>query len=159
MLLATSAAAVLLVPGGGASAAPLTSDLRLTSLSPISLQYGTTLRAKGTFTASRTLDDVVVRLEVGTTAFLSRSAITEAAADPPFTSAVIGADDDLKKVRGGQSEAFSIAVPAEDLPFSEAGVFPLRIVAVDASTGPSCPRQQLSCHGHPMGWASARAAC
>lgn len=135
LLLVASTAAVLLTPGQGASAAPLTTELRLTSLSPIALQDGTTLRAKGTFGSSRTLDDVVVRLEVGATAFISRSAITEAASDPPFTSAVIGADDDLGKVRSDQTESFSIAVSAEDLPFFEPGVFPLRIVAVDASTG------------------------
>ncbi|MCZ3387982.1 MAG: DUF6049 family protein [Actinomycetia bacterium] len=135
MLLATSAAAVLLIPGGGASAAPLTTELRLTTLSPISAQPGTTLRAKGTFTANRTLEDVAVRLEVGTTAFVSRSAITEAAANPPFTTAVSGADDDLNKVRRGTTEEFSIAVPTDDLPFDSPDVFPLRIVAVDAVTG------------------------
>ncbi|MCZ3387269.1 MAG: DUF6049 family protein, partial [Actinomycetia bacterium] len=132
---AASAAAVLVTPGGGASAAPLAAELRLTSLSPIALQYGTMLRAKGTFVANRNLDDVAIRLEVGTTAFLSRSAITEAAADPPFTTTVSGADDDLGRVRRGEVERFSIAVRADDLPLPGAGVFPLRIVALDATTG------------------------
>ena len=135
MLLAASVAAVLLTPGGGAAASPPTTQLQLTSLSPISAQPGTTLRAKGTFISNRNFDDVVVRLEVGTTAFVSRSAITEAAADPPLTTSISGAEDDLQKVRRDDLESFSIAVPADELPFYSSGVFPLRIVAVDGSTG------------------------
>jgi hypothetical protein len=134
-LLALSAAVLLLTPIGGASAAPLKTTLQLTSLTPVSPQGGTTVRAKGTFVSNRTLDDVVVRLQVGTTAFVSRSSIADAAADPPFTTPVPGAEDDLRKVRRGEREQFSIAVPAEDLPFTSAGVFPLSIVAVDAGTG------------------------
>lgn len=135
LLLAGSATVVLVAPAGDVSAAPLATELQLTSLSPISAQYGTTVRAKGTFVSNQTIDNVVVRLEVGTTAFYSRSGITEAAANPPYTTPVFGADDDLGKVRGGDSEQFRIAVPAEDLPFSYSGVYPLRIVAVNASTG------------------------
>ncbi len=135
LLLTLSAAALLLTPGGGASAEPLKSVVQLTSLTPISPQGGTTVRAKGTFVSNRTIDDVVVRLQVGTTAFVSRSSIADAAANPPFTSPVVGAEDDLRKVRRDEREQFSIAVPAEDLPFSAAGVFPLSIVAFDGSTG------------------------
>ena len=135
LLVGSTTAAVLLTPVGGVSAAPLTSELQLTELSPISAQPGTTLRAKGTFVTNRSLDNVVVRLEVGTTAFFSRSAITEAAANPPFTSAVSGAEDDLRKVKRGQVERFSIALPADELPFFSSGVYPMRIVAVDTATG------------------------
>lgn len=135
MLVALSAASLLLTSGGGAAAAPLRTELQLTSLTPISAQLGSTVRAKGTFASNKTIDSVVIRLEVGTTAFFSRSAITEAAANPPDTSAVFGAQDDLGKVRRGDREEFTVAVPADDLPFFNAGVFPLRIVAVDARTG------------------------
>ena len=135
MLVAASAAALLLTPGGDAAAAPLRTELQLTSLTPISAQPGTTVRAKGTFVSNKTIDSVVIRLEVGSTAFVSRSAITEAAANPPDTSAVFGAEDDLGKVRRGAREQFTVAVPADDLPLFSAGVFPLRVVAVDATTG------------------------
>ncbi len=135
LLLALSAAALLLTPGGGASAEPIKTSLQLTSLTPISPQGGSTVRVKGTFVSNRTLDDVVVRLQVGTTAFVSRISIADAASNPPFTTPVPGAEDDLRKVRRGQQEKFSIAVPAEALPFSAAGVFPLSVVAVDGQSG------------------------
>ena len=72
VLLAGAAAAVGLA-ATPALGAPLQADLRLTALSPVTVQPGGTLRTSGTFTTNRTLTDVVVRLEVGTTAFLSRS--------------------------------------------------------------------------------------
>lgn len=135
MLVTASAVALLLAPGGDAAAAPLRAELELTSLTPISARLDSTIRAKGTFVANQTIDSVVIRLEVGSTAFFSRSSITEAAANPPETSTVFGADDDLGKVRRGDREQFTVAVPADELPFYSAGVFPLRIVAVDATTG------------------------
>lgn len=134
MLLVGLAAALLVTPGG-AVAAPLKTTLQLTSLTPLSPQGDDTLRAKGTFVSNRTIDDVVIRLEVGTTPFVSRSSITEAAASPPFTSAIPGAQDDLRKVRRGDREQFTVAVPVDSLPIAFAGVYPLRVVAVDASTG------------------------
>jgi hypothetical protein len=134
VLLVGSAAALLVTPGG-AVAAPMKTTLQLTSLTPLSPQGDDTLRAKGTFVSNRTLDDVVIRLEVGTTPFVSRTSITEAAANPPFTTAVPGAEDDLRKVRRGQREQFTVAVPAGSLPIAFAGVYPLRVVAVDGATG------------------------
>ncbi|HUV47583.1 MAG TPA: DUF6049 family protein [Actinomycetes bacterium] len=134
VLLVGSAAALLVTPGG-AVAAPMKTTLQLTSLTPLSPQGDDTLRAKGTFVSNRTLDDVVIRLEVGTTPFVSRTSITEAAANPPFTTAVPGAEDDLRKVRRGQREQFTVAVPAGSLPIAFAGVYPLRVVAVDGDTG------------------------
>lgn len=134
LLLVSVAAAVGLTTTTAAAATPQT-ELRLTTLAPISLQPGGTLRASGTFSTNRTIDDVVVRLEVGTTAFLTRTAIAEAASTPPVTTAVFGATDELGKVRGDTTESFRIQVPTDDLPFFDAGVFPLRVVAVDAGTG------------------------
>ena len=118
----------------GAVAASLKTELRLTSFSPISVEDGRTVRATGTFTTNKNLDDVVVRLEVGGSAFISRSAISEAAAAPPYTSPVFDAVDDLRRVRKGETVGFKIAFPAENLPFSAAGVFPMRVVAIDGST-------------------------
>ena len=118
-----------------AAAAPLQTELRLTTLAPITVQAGGTLRTVGTFSTTRTLDDVVVRLEVGTTAFLSRAAITEAASTPPVTTPVFGATDELGKVRADSTRRFRIQVATDDLPFYGAGVFPLRVVAVDVPTG------------------------
>jgi Family of unknown function (DUF6049) len=120
---------------GPALAAPLQTELRLTTLAPITVEAGGTLRTVGTFSTSRTLDDVVVRLEVGTTAFLSRAAITEAASTPPVTTPVFGAADELGKVRADSTRRFRIQVATDDLPFYGAGVFPLRVVAVDVQTG------------------------
>jgi hypothetical protein len=134
VLLIAAVAPLVLAPTG-AGAAPLKTTLQLTSLTPLSPQGDDTLRAKGTFVANRTLADVVVRLEIGTTPFISRSSIAEAAANPPFTSPVAGAEDDLRKVRRGEREQFSIAVSVESLPIAFAGVYPLRVVAVDATTG------------------------
>ena len=134
MLMVALATPLLLSPGG-AVAAPLKTTLQLTSLTPLAPQGDDTLRAKGSFVSNRTLDDVVVRLEVGTTPFVSRSSITEAAADPPFTTALPGAEDDLRKVRRGEREQFTIAVAAGELPLAYAGVYPLRVVAVDGATG------------------------
>ncbi|MEO8106457.1 MAG: DUF6049 family protein [Actinomycetes bacterium] len=125
----------LLLSPSGAVAAPLKTTLQLTSLTPLAPQGEDTLRAKGTFVSNRTLDDVVVRLEIGTTPFVSRSSITEAAANPPFTTPVPGAEDDLRKVRRGEREQFTVAIPAEVLPLAFAGVYPLRVVAVDATSG------------------------
>jgi hypothetical protein len=99
------------------------------------VQPGDTFRAKGTFTTNRTLDDVLVRLEVSTTAFATRGAVTDAAANPPFTSPVSGAEDDLGRVRRGESETFNVRVAADDLPFFSAGVYGMRLVAVDPVTG------------------------
>lgn len=118
-----------------ALAAPLQTELRLTELAPITVQAGGTLRTVGTFSTNRTLDDVAVRLEVGTTAFLSRAAITEAASTPPVTTPVFGATDALGKVRADSTRRFRIQVATDDLPFYGAGVFPLRVVAVDVRTG------------------------
>ena len=125
-----------------ALAAPLQTELRLTTLAPITVQAGGTLRTIGTFSTSRTLDDVVVRLEVGTTAFLSRAAITEAASTPPVTTPVFGATDELGKVRADSTRRFRIQVATDDLPFYGAGVFPLRVVAVDVQTG-TVPQRDL----------------
>lgn len=134
LLLVALAPALLLTPSG-AEAAPLRTTLQLTALTPLAPQGDDTLRAKGTFVANRTLDDVVVRLQMGTTPFVSRTSIAEAAADPPFTSAVPGAEDDLGKVRRGVREQFTVAIKVDDLPFGFAGVYPLRVVAVDGSNG------------------------
>ena len=133
-IVATVVFAPLLVTGG-ASAAPLQTELRLTTFKPISVDYGKTVRASGTFTTNQTVDDVVVRFEVGGSAFVSRSAITEAASAPPYTSPVFGADDDLKKVRHGDTESFSIKFPSNDLPFDTPGVYPMKVVALNATTG------------------------
>jgi hypothetical protein len=135
LLLISITSTTLLTPlltSGGAAAAPLETELRLNSLSPISVQDGATVRASGSFTSNRTVDDVIVRFEVGNTPFSSRSSIAEAAANPPFTSAVFGADDDLRKVRKGDTEQFTIKFPAEDLPLSASGVYPIRVAAFDA---------------------------
>jgi hypothetical protein len=134
VLLVSAAIATLLAPVG-AAAAPLRAELSLSTLAPVSVQPGDTLRAQGAFTVNRTLDDVVVRLEVSTTAFATRGAVTDAAANPPFTVPVTGAEDDLGKVRRGASETFNVRVPADDLPFFSSGVYGMRVVAVDASTG------------------------
>lgn len=134
LLLVAVAPAVLLTPSG-AEAAPQRTTLQLTSLTPLAPQGDDIIRAKGTFASNRTIDGVVVRLEVGTTPFVSRSSITEAAANPPFTSALPGAEDDLRRVRRGEPGQFNVAVKADDLPFGFAGVYPLRIVAVDSASG------------------------
>lgn len=126
---------VPLVATDGANAAPLKAELNLTSFSPISVEDGKTVRASGTFTTNKNLADVVVQLEVGNTAFFSRSAVTEAASTPPFTSPVFDATDDLRRVRKGETVPFRIAFPAENLPFFDPGVFPMRIVASDGVTG------------------------
>ncbi len=136
LLLISITSTTLLTPllsSGGAAAAPVDTELRLTSFSPISVQDGATVRTSGSFTSSKTVDEVTVRFEVGTTPFTSRSSIAEAAANPPFTSAVFGADDDLRKVRRGDTEQFTIKFPAEDLLLAGSGVYPMRVVAVDAS--------------------------
>jgi hypothetical protein len=132
-----AAAAVLPLLAGSlsASAAPATAELRLTSFSPISIGYGQTVRASGTFTTTRAVDDVRVQFEIGGTAFIARSAITEAAANPPYTSPVPGADDDLGKVRADQSATYRIRFPSADLPFDRVGVYPMRVSAVDTATG------------------------
>jgi hypothetical protein len=134
-IVTTGLFAPLLIVGGDAAAAHLQTELHLTSFSPITVEDGKTVHASGTFTTNKTLDDVVVRLEVGSTRFVSRSAIAEAAATPPFTAPVLGADDDLKKVRRGETKTFRITLPASDLPLGDqgAGVFPMRLVAADAS--------------------------
>ncbi|MFL6070087.1 MAG: DUF6049 family protein, partial [Actinomycetes bacterium] len=136
--LAFIVAAVLSAPllvTGGAAAAPLQTELRLTTFKPISVDYGKTVRVSGTFKTNQTIDDVVVRFEVGGSAFVSRSAITEAASAPPYTTPVFGApEDDLKKVRHGDTESFSIKFPSNDLPFDTPGVYPMKVVAQDANT-------------------------
>jgi hypothetical protein len=125
--------APLLIASGDAHAARLETELRLTAFSPITVEDGKTVHASGTFTTNKTLDDVVVRLEVGSTRFVSRSSIAEAAATPPYTAPVLGAEDDLKKVRRGETTTFRISFPASDLPLDAAGVYPMRLVATDSS--------------------------
>ena len=135
-----------------AHAAPLRTDLRLTQFTPISLDYGKTVRASGTFETNQRLDNVVVRLEVGNTPFLSRSAISEAVAAPPSTFAVPGAEDNLRRVNKNQTVSFRITLPVDDLALASAGVspgvFPMRIVAVDQDTG-----QELTSVSSFLPWA------
>jgi hypothetical protein len=130
-------ATVLIAPllnAGGAAAAPLRTELRLTSFKPISVDYGKQVRASGTFTTNQTIDDVVIRFEVGGSAFISRSSLSEAASTPPYTYPVAGAEDDLRKVKHGETESFSIKFPSNDLPFDTPGVYPMKVVALDAAT-------------------------
>ena len=71
-------------------------------------------------------------LELGISPFTSRSEVTEAAANPPSTTPVTGAVDQLGKVRANATRKFRIVMPAKDLPLAaaqaEAGVYPMRIV-------------------------------
>ena len=132
---AASALAAPLMVANNAAAAPLQADLRLTGFAPVSVVEGKTVRASGTFTTNKTIDDVTVRFEIGDTAFFSRSAITEAASTPPFTYELFGASDDLNKVRRGETKTFRISFPSSDLPFFAAGVYPMKVTAVDSDTG------------------------
>ena len=134
-LLTATVAAPLLATTGPAQAAPASTELRLTDFSPISVGYGQTVRASGTFTTSQTLDDVVVQFEIGGTRFVTRSAITEAASTPPDTTPVFGATDPLGKVREGQTATFRISFPSADLPFDSPGVYPMKLTAIDTATG------------------------
>ncbi len=115
--------------------APLQADLRLTGFAPVSVVEGKTVRASGTFTTNKTIDNVTVQFEIGDTAFFSRSAITEAASTPPFTYELFGASDDINKVRRGETKTFRISFPSSDLPFSTAGVYPMKVTAVDSDSG------------------------
>ena len=134
-LVVFAAAAPLLASGTTAEAAPAEVELRLTSFAPVSVGYGQTVRVSGTVTTSSTIDDVVVRFEIGGTRFITRSAVTEAAAAPPDTTPIPGAEDNLGKVRRGETKTFRIAFPSSDLPFDTSGVYPMKVTANDADTG------------------------
>ena len=108
-------------------------EIALKQFTPISVQPGKVLRVRGRFTSDTELRNVALHLELGSSPFLTRSAVTEAAASPPVTTRVSGALDDVGQVSPGGSRKFSIAIPTDDLPLTAAGVYPLRIVA---SAGP-----------------------
>jgi hypothetical protein len=120
-----------------AAAAPTETVLSIGAITPVSVQPGKTLRISGRFSSDTELRSVTIRLEVGTSPFLTRSAVTEAAASPPFTTPVVGAEDELGQVRAGGSRRFDIAIPTDELPLVSvgAGVYPMRVVAVAGPLG------------------------
>ena len=123
------------LPGAGAAAAADHRDpqaqLILNQISPVSVQPGKVLRVDGHFTTNSELRNVGIHLELGTSPFLTRTALADAAANPAYTYPVNGASDDLGEVRPGATRSFRIALPTNDLPLitASAGVYPLRIVA------------------------------
>jgi hypothetical protein len=115
-----------------AQAAPARTEITLTDISPVSARPDRVLRVTGEVSSQRNLRDVTVRLELGQSPFVSRSAVTEAAATPPLTFPVPGAVDELPRLQAGGSRKFRIAVPGTDLPLFGAGVYPLRLVVTAA---------------------------
>ena len=105
-----------------AAASPAVTSLALTEISPVSVAPGKTLRITGRFGTDTQLDNVNVHLELGNTPFSSRSEVTGAAANPPLTYSVTGADDQLGKVRAGATRSFRIAIPTNQLDLASAGI-------------------------------------
>src|SRR4051812_7470628 len=122
-------------PATAGNTSPAQTELRLTALSPVSLQPGGTFKADGTFTTDKTLDHVVVQFDVGTSPFTTRTELAEAASSPAYTIPVTGGDDDLGKVKAGESKSFRIRIDANSLGFPVAGVYPMRIAALNVRTG------------------------
>jgi hypothetical protein len=117
-------------PSAGVKESPKPqTEIILKQITPVSVQPGKTLRVTGRFTTDTELRNVRMQLEIGPSPFVTRTAVTEAAASPPSTTPVSGAFDALGLLRPGGSRKFSIAVPTDDLGLAAAGVYPLRIVA------------------------------
>jgi len=127
-LLAAALPLSLVQAGQPAQAAPARTEITLADISPVSVRPEKTLRITGRVSSERNLRDVIVQLELGQTPFVSRSAVTEAAASQPLTFPVTGAVDELPRVQAGASRAFRIAIPGNELPLFDAGVYPLRLV-------------------------------
>ena len=111
-----------------AQAAPARTEITLADISPVSVRPEKVLRITGRVASERNLRDVVVRLELGQAPYISRSAVTEAAASQPVTIPVPAAIDELPRVQAGGSREFRIAIPGNELPLLGAGVYPLRLV-------------------------------
>ncbi|HVQ18879.1 MAG TPA: DUF6049 family protein, partial [Actinomycetes bacterium] len=124
----------VLVVSPPAEAKPGQTTLTLTKITPVSVRPGRVLRISGRVSSDTDLKDVVVRLELGTTPFLSRSAVAGAASSPPLTYPVSGAVDDVGKVKANHRRLFTISIPAVDLPLITSGVYPMRIAV---SGGPN----------------------
>ena len=163
ILVAVAAATMLLTPGGGASAAPLLqTDLQLTSLSPISAQPRNDGAHHRHLLTSKTIDDGR-RPARGRHHRVHLAQCHHRGRRPHrrTPSPVFGAEDELGKVRAEATGTLPHRRwPADDLPFYSAGVFPLRVVAVDAADGHrAVSRPPPSCRGPLTGWASRRAGC
>ena len=120
-------------PPGNFSDAQIT--LSLTSINPVSVTPGRTLSITGRVSSDIDVKDLYVRLEVGTSPFISRSSIAEAASTPPLTTPVPNAFDKVGAVTGGSNPRFTIEINTDDLPLTTPGVYPMRIAASEGETG------------------------
>lgn len=122
-----------------AAAAPPRAEISLQDISPVSVEPGKVLRIQGSITSDAKLTGVTIGLEVGTSPFLTRGSVAEAATDPPVTNPVPGVTDTLGKLKAGGSRRFTLAVETDDLLLASAelppGVYPARIVASAGPTG------------------------
>lgn len=130
-LVASAWWALALVPvdaAARAGRADPTVTVALTTFEPVTVRPDRRLQVGGLLSTDRRLRGVVVQLEVGTTAYLSRSLVADAVADASgaVTTPVPGATDRVGAVPAG-SAAFTLRVPTNTLPLAASGVYPLRL--------------------------------
>lgn len=127
--LAVPAGAVTpVVPGVRATSTDPAVTVTLSTFEPVSVRPDRRLQLGGLLNTDRRLRGVTVQLEVGTTPYVSRSLLADAASDAGdvITSPVPGAVDRVGAVPAG-SAAFSIRVSTNALPVVATGVYPLRL--------------------------------
>lgn len=104
--------------------------VRLTTLQPVTVTPGRTLRVAGTLDVRRgpVIRDAVAALEVAGSPVTARSAVANALADPGFTTPIAGAQDKVGDLRTGERAPFRIRVDTDVLPLGLLGAYPLRVV-------------------------------
>lgn len=110
-------------------------SLTLTSIDPVSVSPGGQLRIDGHIATDLRVQDIYVRLEVGTSPFISRTAIAEAASTPPSTTPVSNAFDQVGTIQAGQQRRFSVTIPTDDLSLTTPGVYPMSVVVSQGQFG------------------------
>ncbi len=126
-------------PAAGANG-PSKATVAITELTPAVPKPGQTLSLSGLVTnsGSSTIDDVLVRLRVGTTPLLGRSdvgAVASGTSNMQGQLVNVTSSDQPRRLDPGGQSLWHLSVPLADLPLGGAGVYVLVVEAVGTVNG------------------------